>query len=269
MPVNVRNNKWLAPILILSLLTGWYSTCSADEDSATAADEGQPPADAKQDDPEQLGATVPDDPGEAYQLKQRKSVQALRRMDKSLLTAEVLAGFQKHYKAYRLILTQGVKPRSPDELEALKAVLAYRVYTLAERSIQEQPVDLENADKLGKALDLAGQTAKQHGAEVIYVDVVDAVPTASPLPESARVADALTAFVSEQARKHGIDAKAEVALRGDLRLNVGSDIIKTANEMGCDLILMASHVPGFKDHIFSSNAGYVASHAAMSVYVVR
>ena len=147
MPETVRNNKWLAPILILSLLTGWINSCAADEASATAPDEAQPAADAKQDAPEQLGATVPDDPREAYQLKQRKSVQALRRMDKSLLTAEVLAGFQKHYKAYRLILTQGVKPRSPDELEALKSVLAYRVYTLAERSIQEQPVDLENAVK--------------------------------------------------------------------------------------------------------------------------
>jgi hypothetical protein len=32
---------------------------------------------------------------------------------------------------------------------------------------------------------------------------------------------------------------------------------------------MASHVPGFKDCVFSSNAGHLASHAPMSVYVVR
>jgi hypothetical protein len=32
---------------------------------------------------------------------------------------------------------------------------------------------------------------------------------------------------------------------------------------------MASHVPGLPEHIFASNAGAVASHAGMSVFVVR
>jgi len=42
-----------------------------------------------------------------------------------------------------------------------------------------------------------------------------------------------------------------------------------AKEAGCDLVVMASHVPGFREHILSSNAGYVASHAPISVFVVR
>ena len=131
------------------------------------------------------------------------------------------------------------------------------------------PVDLENADKLAKALDLAGGTAKRNSAEVIYVDVVDAVPTMSMRTEGERVADRLRIFASEQAKRHGIKTTGEIVLRSDLHLNVGSDIVKTANEKNCDLIIMASHVPGFKEHIFSSNAGYVASHTLMSVYVVR
>ncbi len=131
------------------------------------------------------------------------------------------------------------------------------------------PVDLENIDQLGKALDLAGQTAKHHDAEVIYVDVVDAVPTTSDTGDVQRVADHLKIFAEEQAKRHGIKAVGEVTLRSDLRLNIASDIIKTANETDCDLIVIASHVPGLKEHIFSSNAGYVAAHASMSVYVVR
>lgn len=131
------------------------------------------------------------------------------------------------------------------------------------------PVDLDNEDQLGKALDLAGQTAKHHDAEVIYVDVVDAVPTMSALTEGQRVADHLKTFAQEQANRHGIKTTGEITLRSDLRLNVGSDIVRTADETDCDLIVMASHVPGFKDHFFSSNAGYVASHASMSVYVIR
>ena len=131
------------------------------------------------------------------------------------------------------------------------------------------PVDLENADQLGKALDLAGAIAKENDAEVVYVDVVDAVPTTSTRTEGQRIANRLRAFAAEQAAHHGIKTKDHVALRGDLHLNVGADIIKAATEAKCDLIVMASHVPGLKEHILASNAGYVASHAPMSVYVVR
>jgi len=131
------------------------------------------------------------------------------------------------------------------------------------------PVDLENADKLTKALDLAGRTAQESNAEVIYVDVVDAVPTTSARTEGERIADRLRAFAAEQAARHGIKTKDHVALRSDLHLNVGSDIVKAASAADCDLIIMASHIPGFKEHILSSNAGYVASHAPVTVYVVR
>ncbi|WP_370400047.1 universal stress protein [Sulfitobacter sp. JB4-11] len=131
------------------------------------------------------------------------------------------------------------------------------------------PVDLDNADHLTKALDLAGRTAKQSGASIVYVDVVDAVPTMSARTEGERMADRLKHFAAKQSAEHGVQTTDVVALRSDLHLNVGSDIIKAAKEADCDLIVMASHIPGIKDHILSSNAGYVASHAPMSVYVVR
>ncbi len=131
------------------------------------------------------------------------------------------------------------------------------------------PVDLNNTDKLTKALDLAADLARQNKAEVVYLDVIDSVPTPSTTTEAEKEAARLKAFAVAQADQHGIKTMAEVALRSDLHLNVGADIIKAANETNSDLIVMASHDPGLKDHIFSSNAGYVASHAPMSVYVVR
>lgn len=131
------------------------------------------------------------------------------------------------------------------------------------------PVDLEHADKLTKALELAGQTAKSNGAEVVYVDVVDAVPTPSKRSEAQRVGVDLKAFAAGEAEKYDIQTRDHIALRSDLHLNVGADVVKAAKEADCDLIIMASHVPGFKDHILSSNAGYVAAHAPITVYVVR
>ena len=130
-------------------------------------------------------------------------------------------------------------------------------------------VDLDQVDTLTKALHLAARTAQQSGAEVLYVDVVDAVPTIGATTEGERYEARLKAFAEEQARAFDIKARHLVVLRGDLHLNVGPDIVKAAKDAGSDLIVMASHVPGFKDHILSSNAGYVASHAPMTVYVVR
>lgn len=131
------------------------------------------------------------------------------------------------------------------------------------------PVDLDNTDKLTKALDTAANVAKRNDATVVYLGVVDAVPTASPRPEGDRIKGLLDSFAADQAKAHGIQTADHVALRGDLHLNVGSEIVEAAKAAKCDLIVMASHIPGFKEHIFSSNAGYVASHAPVSVYVVR
>ena len=131
------------------------------------------------------------------------------------------------------------------------------------------PVDLKNTDKLTKALDIAARLAKEHDATVVYVGVVDAVPTMSKVPEGEKVADELGGFAAQQAQARQIKTEAHVTLRGDLHLNIGSEVIQAAKDKACDLIVMASHVPGLVEHILSSNAGYVASHAPMSVYVVR
>lgn len=131
------------------------------------------------------------------------------------------------------------------------------------------PVDLAHEDQIAPALGIAGELARQSAASIVYVGVVDAVPTMSSTTEGAKQAARLKEFADEQAQVHGVATTAHVTLRGDFHLNVGRDIIAAADETGCDLIVMASHVPGFKEHILASNAGYVASHAPMSVYVFR
>ena len=131
------------------------------------------------------------------------------------------------------------------------------------------PVDMTNVDKLGKALDIAADTARKNDATIVYVSVVDAVPTTSSHTEGEKLKEELDLFAKSQSKAHGIQATDQVVLRGDLHLHVGKDVIAAASDTDCDLIVMASHIPGIKDHIFSSNAGYVATHAPMSVYVVR
>ncbi len=47
------------------------------------------------------------------------------------------------------------------------------------------------------------------------------------------------------------------------------EIIKAADELGADLIVMASHRPSLKDYLLGPNAARVARHARTSVHIVR
>lgn len=46
-------------------------------------------------------------------------------------------------------------------------------------------------------------------------------------------------------------------------------ILETAERVGADLIVMASHRPGFRDYLLGPNAARVVRHAPTSVMIVR
>lgn len=50
---------------------------------------------------------------------------------------------------------------------------------------------------------------------------------------------------------------------------VYDEILRVADEVGCDLILMASHRPELRDYLLGPNAARVVRHAKRSVLVVR
>lgn len=50
---------------------------------------------------------------------------------------------------------------------------------------------------------------------------------------------------------------------------VYEEILRVAEEINCDLILMASHRPELKDYLLGPNAARVVRHADCSVQVVR
>ncbi len=85
----------------------------------------------------------------------------------------------------------------------------------------------------------------------------------------AEFAEKLKAFAAEQSAARGIDIKADAVTSPDPVRDLDDTLRRTAEELGADLIVMASHVPGFAEYVFSSNAGYLANHASASVLVVR
>ena len=130
------------------------------------------------------------------------------------------------------------------------------------------PVDLKHTDQLDKALGVAAELAKDYGAEAHMVGVTMSSPTeVAPTPEI--FSDKLAAFAAERSDKLGIPFQSHAEISHDLRIDLDDVLERTAEKIGADLVVMASHVPGMAEHVFASNAGYLASHASMSVLVVR
>lgn len=130
------------------------------------------------------------------------------------------------------------------------------------------PVDLAHADQLDKALDAAADLAKLYGASVFLVAVTASAPT-----EVARNPDEflqeLTRFAQQWSKRTGVALIPDMLIVSDPAAELDRVLDKRFHELAVDLVVMASHVPGFRDYVFSSKAGFLASHTDLSVLVVR
>lgn len=130
------------------------------------------------------------------------------------------------------------------------------------------PVDLAHPEKLTKAIAVAADLAKHYGAKATAVAVTMSAPSeVAHNPEE--FAGKLEAFAAEQGRQHGATFAAKTMVSHDPTIDLDDTLAKAASELNCDLVVMASHVPGFAEHIFASQAGYLAAHSEISVFVVR
>jgi len=130
------------------------------------------------------------------------------------------------------------------------------------------PVDLRHVDRLGKSLQVAADIAKLYKAETYIVGVGHNVPN-----EVARTPDEFTQklaqFASENSQTYGVTFVPHAETSHDPAVDLDDVLKRSANSLGIDLIVMASHTPGVAEYIFASNAGHLASHADLSVLVVR
>lgn len=130
------------------------------------------------------------------------------------------------------------------------------------------PVDLANAETLTKSIEVATEMAKAHDASITLVGVTGTGP--GPVAKTPEVyAEKLSAFASDLAKKSGAEVESHAIEDVDPAADLSVALLGAARDMDADLIVMASHVPGMLEHVFSSHAGYVASHAKCSVTVVR
>lgn len=130
------------------------------------------------------------------------------------------------------------------------------------------PVDLRHVDQISKAIAVAADLAQHYAAEVHLVGVTQSGPT-----EVARTpkqyAERLATFAADQSNTYGCAFRAHTEISHDPAIDLDRVLQDAAESLGADLVVMASHIPGFAEYVFASNAGYLASHARMSVMVVR
>lgn len=134
------------------------------------------------------------------------------------------------------------------------------------------PVDLDQPSSWEKALPIAVEYSQIFGASLHVATV---------LPEfGAGVVGSY--FPADFEEKAGVEAREKLAglVRDGVPSNLDVDchvvhgtvyekILDLADEVGADLIVMASHRPELKDFLIGPNAARVVRHANMSVLVVR
>ncbi len=130
------------------------------------------------------------------------------------------------------------------------------------------PVDLAHKEALSKALQVGRDLAKVNSAELHLVGVTTETP--GPLAHTPQEYGAkLAAFAKSLSAEYGITVHPHPVTSQDLKIDLERDIMRACDAIGADLVVIASHVPGLAEYVFSSNAGYLASHAKISVFVVR
>ena len=130
------------------------------------------------------------------------------------------------------------------------------------------PVDLTHADKLKKALAVAADLARHHDIPVVYLGVTGTLPDAvAPTPEA--FGEKLAAFAAAEAEAHGIAASAHPVVDPDPAAALSRVVRRAVEDLGADLVVMASHAPSAMDWLIPSQGGSVAEHSGASVFIVR
>ncbi len=110
--------------------------------------------------------------------------------------------------------------------------------------------------------------ARTHNAELHAVSIGSNLPDPAARTESERTAT-LNALVSDLRTQHNIDATAHEIHSVDPGAEMDSLLMQFIEECQIDLVVMSSHEPGLMEYIFPAHGSYIASHAKISVFVVR
>ncbi len=129
------------------------------------------------------------------------------------------------------------------------------------------PIDLDMAEKGKVMLDKVKELTDE-GGKVTVMYVVEDVPGLI----TAELPDELVPKAAQSARSNLVHMVKAAGLTADVQIRSGRPhhaIVSLADEIGADLILIASHGPVLQDYLLGSTAASVVRHAKCSVLVAR
>jgi universal stress protein F len=133
-------------------------------------------------------------------------------------------------------------------------------------------LDLGDPNSIDRILPVAEEMAARNNAELHVLTVIPSYSmpiVGSFFPDNfeqnaVRTAqEKLTEILSSRAANPA-GTKGHVAHGA-----IYEEIIKSADALGCDLIIMEAHRPELKDFLLGPNAARVVRHARQSIFVVR
>ena len=130
------------------------------------------------------------------------------------------------------------------------------------------PVDLGHTDALEKAIETAAALAQTFGAALDLVAVTSPSPSAVARDPHA-FGEKLAAYAEDCSARHGVAFTAHARVCDDPTVELERTLSDAFHELGADLLVVASHVPGLREYVFASHGGWLASHTDLSVFIVR
>ncbi len=130
------------------------------------------------------------------------------------------------------------------------------------------PVDLEHAVAVEKSIKVAADLAKLNEADIFLVGVT-ATPPGTVAHNPAEYQQKLEEFAADHSSRYKCVMTPRVVLCNDPAAELDRALEDYGKDINVDLVVMASHVPGFMDHLFHSRAGHLATHTDISVFIVR
>ncbi len=130
------------------------------------------------------------------------------------------------------------------------------------------PVDLAHVDKCETALAVAADLAKHFDAPVTYVAVTSNLPGAIA-HNPQEFARKLAGFAEEQGVLRGHRTAAHSVVSPDPAVDLDKALAGAVDDIGADLVVMATHIPNMADMLLPSHGGALARHTEVSVFLVR
>ncbi|WP_434986471.1 universal stress protein [Vreelandella zhaodongensis] len=130
------------------------------------------------------------------------------------------------------------------------------------------PVDLAHMSVLESSLDVVADMAKHYDASITYVGVTSSAPNSvARTPDEYQ--QKLEAFAQHRHSVHGQPVAAKVYATTDPTANIDDILVESIDELGIDLVIMATHLPRHLDVVMPSHGGKVATHTSASIFLVR